>query len=338
MSDFEDNILPPLECYIKQLDTTFNAITEEQLTKWYDYIKNYDGDGEIDYEYLNIDCINCEKCVACIGCCECIDCSACFACVGCEICDRCNECFYCRYCEYCNNCMRCNECKNCKVCYKCTVADNMTDCKTCSCNNCVGCVNCDNCNYCINCIKCVNCNNCNKCIDTEDSNMCINIENYGNRDNFTYEERTGKIIPISNSNMFRYKVIYDAGTMCKSGYKIFYNKYLNNFISGLSNLYEINYQNIKTKNGIFITSNDFMDDTKFINNLKCFNILNKINDFEDLDKLLTMIEELYLIDEDNKIIKDLIDDFKYLEIKPVLKQLEKSCPKYFNENSKNENI
>ena len=60
--------------------------------------------------------------------------------------------------------------------------------------------------------------------------------------------------------------------------------------------------------------------------------MNKLNNFEDLDNLLTMIEELYLIDEDNKIVKDLIDDFKYLEIEPVLKQLKESCPKYFNDN------
>ena len=244
MNTSEDNILLPLEYYINLNITEYNNFfSKEKLIERYNYIKNYNDDNcKIDYKNLNINCINCTKCFACVGCRDCIDCIGCCDCVGCEVCDTCIRCYYCRYCKESKYSIRCVECKNCTECYRCTVSD--IGCQTTSnCCDCVDCVDCDSCISCTNCVRCINCTMCIKSIDTKDSNICINIENYDGCNHSTFEKYTGKLIkskgPIestvhtSNSDLFKYKVIYNAKFICQSIYTILHYNYSNSFILNL---------------------------------------------------------------------------------------------------------
>ena len=357
--------LKPLKFYLDKFSKC-SWYNQQKIIHIYEKIYNYKKEiFNIDIENLNLNCYGCASCNCCINC---VNCLRCYCDENCKISDELEFSLDCQNCNYSSNCIECTDCryisncKNCNSCYECINCNNCVDCcgvysidyfdddenydelsmpmKDCdNCNNCIACKKCKNVHNSSFCCECKDCVNCKTCFDVE--NKCYYIKN--NRINFIapYIEFAGHTI----GGIFeKYKVKYDS-TLISTCY--------NNYCYDNGTLHEhdtissqiTSYSNIKVKsinNRINDLSKDlslFMcyllvyGNSPLINiesdKLKCKKKLDKIKNFEDLDKLLTMIEELYSIDEDNKIIKDLIDDFKYLEIKPVLKELKEYCPKYF---------
>jgi len=366
--------LKPLKFYLDKFSKC-SWYNQQKITQIYEKIYYYREEiFNIDIENLNLNCYGCANCNCCINC---VNCLRCYCDENCKISDElecsldCQNCNYSTDCIKCTNCRYINNCKNCNSCRDCNNCNNCVDCcgvysveylggeenydeldmPMKDCDNCVNCVACKNCKNLHNssfCCECKNCVNCKTCYGSE--NKCYLINN--DKINFIapYIEFAGHTI----GGIFeKYKVKYDS---------ILISTCYNNYCYDNGTLHEYDtvsskitaYSNIKVRNinnrindlsknlslfmcYLLVYSNSSLTNIES-DKLKCKDKLNKIDDFEDLDKLLTMIEELYSIDEDNKIIKDLIDDFKYLDIKSVLKELNEYCPKYFNENLNNENL
>jgi len=297
-----------------------------------DNINNYD-------ENLNINCNNCINCYCCTNCDNCVNCLGCVNCNNCVNSSEsinCKKCFKALTCDDCINCYDVSWCVNCINCNNCNY-----------CNNCTNCEDCDiyfddyesefvnkNLNYCINCINCIDCNECKDCFDCTKCTKCFNVKmcsdcyecrNIHNKtDTEALDSKTyNKLIN------FNYRIEYDLKLILSYDkyFKIPKSQHLTDFIVRLSNLYSDTFNSF---------GDIIIDDEYILRNLKIPNVFSKFKDgslnsnsiqsFNDLIKLLNMIEELYKIDSNNNLIKSLVADFEYLKIIPVLKQLKYSCP------------
>ena len=365
------SVLKPVDYYIDKMKDVI-SIYDDKVIEHYRNIQknNYTFDDNLNVNCTNMD----EKCYCCINCNDCFNCFMSIDsnnCRECNRCERCNDCVNCFDCIACNKCSMCSNCESCEDCEDCESSNNClrcktecwcisfcTDCEHCSdcecCNQCSFSIRCrtiDECpadedynfslNYCYNCFDCTNCYkcaNCVKCNNVEHSYNCISCDNLDKCIDCSLSSNQNGYSELNNDNgmsythsyyfhpLKKYKVINDLKLILSYvKWKEHTSKNTSGFITLISNLYKRTFENVDTY--------DISDD-ELIKNVKCKDKLNNINNFEDLDKLLTMIEELYSIDKENKLIKDFVDDFKYLEIEPALKELNMFCPDLFTDDEK----
>ena len=122
--DSEINKLQPLEYY----ENKASDFDDEDIEYLYNKFKEIDKTNHnVDYEYLNIDCLDCENCMFCINCTDCknswncinsIKLNNCYACNDCYKSSDCNECNMCKKSEHCYKCIRCDNCERCDNSYK----------------------------------------------------------------------------------------------------------------------------------------------------------------------------------------------------------------------------
>ena len=218
-------------------------------------------------------------------------------------CENCENCYMCVNCINCINCINCEKCNNCEDCNFVKV-----------CNNCEKCINvynsnnCEDCNSCFECneiYKCYLCYKCEKCYDVKDKNE------------------------ISNLFPGKYLIYIKPKTNINT-------KYLNSYLSSISNLYkdfndeglfdEIKNDEIKNdeiKNDE-IKNDEIKNDNGIIKNIKRFEIFNKIDSIEKLDKLISIIIDLYEFEPNNEFIKDMLYNIGYLQLKECIEVLVKN--------------
>lgn len=346
------SVLKPLEYYINKTMVDYPSYNNDIIKKQYEYISehNFTFDDNLNVNCKNMnekcyccrDCDNCFDCIDCIKCNNCKNCRAmsncndCIDCIDCESCDRCNNCMECQFSDDCNkcssmigseNCINCSDCRQCKYCESCNKCCSTVDYPQDNeySRNLKYCENCTDCHDCTECSNCLDCYNMEKCYDCKVSNNCKNCHDIDYDNDL---ESTNSIRMELSPDESRYKVIKDLKLIIRYDYNSYYPKNVSEFISTLSNLYKRTFKDKKY--------GTIVNDSRLAMKLHYPEIFWEINDFEDLDKLLTMIEQEYKFFGAGKFVINIIDDFKYLEIEPALKQLKESCPKYFKDNSINE--
>jgi len=280
----------------------------------------------INFENLNIDCINCDRCIACynsvncdrcIACDNCYNCNSCYNCENCKMCYKCNKCKYCENCENCEKCEKCYKCASCDDCegFKCFECYECKDCYNCeNCENCENCYNCEccensnecknsyACNECNGCKDCVNCNDCEKCVNCESCDDCnnrINLSNY-----ISYD------VKQHNKNIEEDK--FKKLTPCV-------HKHLNSFLINISCLYD------KLCNENYDIKNDDYMITKYLFDFENF---NKI---DNLDKLSFITDWIDICDKNKDKNKSQYDG--YIEkIKYNIYYLQINCNDFLKKN------